>query len=197
MSEIWAIVLAAGESKRMKTPKMLLPFQGKTMIETVIYNILIAGIENVIVVLGSGSDEILLVTGKLPVVHCHNENFKEGMLSSVKKGFSCLPGSFDAVLVFPGDQPLISPTTTRMIISEYYKSGKGIVTPSFENKRGHPVLIDRKYRKDVEILDEKNGLRSLALEFHDDVLEVFTGDPGILKDFDTPEEYLNEVIKHK
>ncbi len=84
MSEIWAIILAGGESKRMGTPKMLLPYRGATIIETVIQNIASSSVEKTLVVLGSDSDRILQVISGYPVIHCYNDAYKSGMLSSVK-----------------------------------------------------------------------------------------------------------------
>jgi molybdenum cofactor cytidylyltransferase len=197
MSNIWAIILAAGESKRMKVPKMLLPFDGKTMIEKVISNVTESDVLNTLVVLGSYKDEILATITDLPVKHCFNEHYKDGMLSSVKCGLKNLPEKYDAVLVFPGDQPLIEPGVINKIIGAYRQTGKGIIIPVYRKKRGHPILISRKYRDDVSSLPDYEGLRSLALRYHNDVFEVNTRSRGILKDFNTKEDYLNEINQIK
>jgi len=195
MSEIWAIILAAGESKRMKVPKMLLLFDGKTMIEKVIENVARSEVFRTLVVLGSYRDEILKVIGNLPVSYCYNENYKNGMLSSVQCGFSKLPERYDAAIVFPGDQPFIEPDVVNNMIDSYHKTGKGIVIPVYRKKRGHPLLVDFKYREFIENLSDNDGLHYLAERFKDDVLEVETQSPGILKDFDTKQDYLNEINK--
>jgi molybdenum cofactor cytidylyltransferase len=195
MGEIWAIILAAGESKRMKVPKMLLPFNGKTMIEKVIENVIRSEVFRTLVVLGSYRDEILGSISHLPINHCYNENYKKGMLSSVKCGFKNLPVNFNAVLVFPGDQPFIEPDVINMIINIYRETGKGIIVPVYRKKRGHPLLIDCKYREEIYTLEENEGLRSLSNMHQKDVFEVKTNSPGILKDFDTKEDYLNELNK--
>ena len=90
MNEITAIVLAAGASTRMKKQKLLLPFNGNTIVETVIRNILPA-VQSVVVVLGSHRDEIRSQIEKLPVTICVNENYLDGMLSSAICGFRTLP----------------------------------------------------------------------------------------------------------
>ncbi|TFG40963.1 MAG: nucleotidyltransferase family protein [Bacteroidia bacterium] len=195
MGEIWAIILAAGESKRMKVPKMLLPFHGKTMIEKVIENVTRSEVFNILVVLGSYRDEIIGSISHLHVNHCYNENYKKGMLSSVQCGFKNLPADFNAVLVFPGDQPFIEYDVINLIIRSYRETGKGIIIPVFRNKRGHPLLISRKYRDVIDTLDENEGLRLLPDLHKADVLEVKTNSRGILKDFDTKEDYLNELNK--
>jgi len=195
MGEIWAIILAAGESKRMKVPKMLLPFHGKTMIEKVVENVAGSEVFRTLVVVGAFRDEILGAISHTGVSSCYNENYRNGMLSSVKCGFRNLPALYDAVVVFPGDQPFIEPDVINSLIGAYRKTGKGIIIPVYRKKRGHPVLISSKYRDAVGSLDENEGLRSLSLMFKEDVSEVKTSSPGILKDFDTKEDYLNELNK--
>jgi CTP:molybdopterin cytidylyltransferase MocA len=115
------------------------------------------------------------------------------MLSSVKCGFRFLPNDFEAALVFPGDQPLIRPEITDRVISAFRSSGKGIVVPVYGNKRGHPLLIGSRYREEVMLLDPGEGLRALARNFSNDVLEVEAGTTDILKDIDDQETYLNEL----
>jgi molybdenum cofactor cytidylyltransferase len=193
MTNIHAIILAAGESKRMKEPKMLLPFGGKTIIEKVIENVTASEIDKIIVVLGSGSDKIMEMIGNLPVMHCFNDEYKEGMLSSVKCGLRSLPEKFDAVIIFPGDQPMISPEIINRLIEAFRKSGKGIMMPVFNNKRGHPLLVSSGYREEIDKLDKSEGLRALAGKFHHDVLEVEVDTSEILRDIDTPEDYINEL----
>jgi len=128
MDEIWAIILAAGESKRMGVPKMFLIFNGKTMLENVIANVTASEVNNTIVVMGAESDSLMDLIAKTSVMYCYNDNYREGMLSSVKCGLSAA-----------------------------------------------------------------GELRSLADKFSDDVLEVATNESGILRDFDTYEEYMKEI----
>jgi molybdenum cofactor cytidylyltransferase len=87
MGGIWAIILAAGESKRMGFPKMLLSFNGRSMIENVIGNVISSDIDNSMVVLGADKGLLSELISKSPVKYCYNDNYKEGMLSSVKCGF--------------------------------------------------------------------------------------------------------------
>lgn len=191
--EFWGIILAAGESKRMKVQKLLLPFQGKTMIEKVIENVAGSDVDHTMVVVGCDKDEILEKIGHLPVSHCLNVNYQQGMLLSVKCGFGSLPDLFEAALVFPGDQPMIPAEAVNTVIRAYRESGKGIAIPVFEGKRGHPLLVSSRYRVEIEKLDDGGGLRALALKFPEDVLEVQVNTPGILRDIDTPEEYRRAI----
>jgi molybdenum cofactor cytidylyltransferase len=189
MDEIWAIILAAGESKRMGSPKMLLPFKGRSMIENVISNVFKSKADEIIVVLGAYFDELSLLMKRLDVSYCFNDNYMKGMLSSVQYGFKNLPQDYKAALVFQGDQPLIPPAVVDRVIDEYIHSCKGIIVPVFNSRRGHPLLVDKKYRGEIEKLLPDEGLHSLLDKFGEDLLEVETGEPGILRDFDTYDEY--------
>ena len=193
MVNIWAIILAAGESRRMKTPKMLLPFHGMTIIEKVIENVRNSKAVNTVVVLGAERDRILKVIGHFPVIHCYNDNYTQGMLSSVICGFRSLPEDFDAAMVILGDQPGIGPEIINETINAYLTSGKGIVMPVYKGSHGHPLLIDKKFRNEIEKLDPDEGLRSLYRKFTDDVFEVLSDNPAVLKDIDTEEDYMNEL----
>jgi len=194
MGEIWAVILAAGESKRMGYPKMLLPFHDSTMIECVIASVTKSNVNKILIVLGAEKDTLTQLADKLHIEYCLNENYKEGMLSSVQCGFKNLPSACKASFVFQGDQPLITFNTIDTLINAYKSSGRGIIIPVYKNKRGHPILIDMKYRSEIDKLSHTKGLRSLSYKFSYDVLEVETDESGILRDFDTFEQYTKEII---
>src|SRR5690606_1115371 len=107
MKEVWAIILAAGKSTRMHRQKLLLPYKGKTIIEQVVEKAMKAVQKNVVVVLGSHSDEIYKQIKDTGVPVQQNENYASGMLSSIVCGFNALPADARAVLIFLGDQPHI------------------------------------------------------------------------------------------
>ncbi len=195
ISRIHAVILAAGESKRMGFPKMLLTFNGLSMLENVIHNVLKSCIQDIIIVLGAHKEKLLDRITNMNVTHCFNVSYKEGMLSSVICGVKNLPEDTKAVLIFQGDQPFIKPQVIDLVVAAYLSSGKGIIIPVYAGKRGHPVLIDTKYRKEIEKLDPDKGLRSLAINHNNDVLELETGESGILRDFDTYEDYKLEINK--
>jgi molybdenum cofactor cytidylyltransferase len=197
MNDIWAIILAAGASTRMKKQKMLLPFMDSTIIETVIQNANHAVGKNIMVVLGSHHDEIARQIQHQDVKTCSNENFMSGMLSSVICGFRALPETAKAALVFLGDQPQISGVVAKKVMDAWIKSGKGIVIPVFDGKRGHPALIETKYKIDIENLNPEKGLRSLYQKITNDINEVECNSPEILRDIDTVEDYKMEIELNK
>jgi molybdenum cofactor cytidylyltransferase len=193
MKGIQAILLAAGESKRMGSPKMLLPFNGMTVIEQVIVNVLSAGISNPLIVLGSDHEAILEIIIGHPVSHCYNENYRNGMLSSVQCGFASLDCKSNAVLILPGDQPMIDADQIKRVMKAWHESGKGIVMPVHTGKRGHPLIVDMRYKQEVMSLPGSIGLRALAERYPDDVMQAETDDPSVLRDIDTQQDYMNEL----
>ncbi len=195
MTRIWAIVLAAGESRRMGSPKMLLPYNDVTVIEQVILNLLDSDIDRVVVVLGAGREEIMSVTRRYDVFHCYNEDYKLGMLSSVKCGFYSLPRGCIGALIMPGDQPMTGPGEINRVIRTFLESCKGLVMAAHNGKRGHPLIVDMKYADEVLNLPEGEGLRVLAVRHPEDVLESDTDDSSVLRDIDTLEDYMNEISK--
>ena len=191
MGNSWAVILAAGSSRRMGSQKLLLPFGQNTIIGTVIDNVLNSSVDHVMVVLGANQEKIQDAIGNLPVQFCYNKEHEKGMLSSVICGIRALPQEAVAALIFLGDQPGIPPAVTNSVIDAYMEELVGIVIPVHNHRRGHPLLVDMKYRKEIEHLDLEEGLRALRHHFPDDVMEVEVDEPGILVDIDTREDYKN------
>jgi len=193
----WAVILAAGSSRRMGTQKLLLPFGASTMIETVVDHVLSSTIKNIMVVLGPDPEKVKEVLAQKPIKFCHNQDHEEGMLSSVICGFRALPDEAEAALIYLGDQPGIPAEVTDRVIEAYDDDLFGIVIPVYDHRRGHPLLVDMKYRSEIEKLDLEQGLRALRHQFPEDVLEVEVNEPGILVDIDTREDYSNATKKYE
>jgi molybdenum cofactor cytidylyltransferase len=192
---IWALVLGAGESKRMGKPKLLLPFGDKTIIEHIVDNIEQSKADKILVVLGSHREEILSKMADRPVVTVINYRYREGMLSSIQAGFEALPQETSAALVCLGDQPLIFFSVFDDLIEAYEKTRKGIVLPVYKKRRGHPILIDMKHKQEILALSPDIGLRTLVHNHPQDVQEVEVDTPQILKDIDYPEDYQSQLEK--
>jgi molybdenum cofactor cytidylyltransferase len=190
---IWAVILAAGESKRMARPKLLLPLTGKTIIEKVVIESISSKVDNTLLVLGAYHEKIIEKMINFPVSTVVNSQFSQGMLSSVQLGFRSLPQGTRAAVVLLGDQPSVSRTVIDGVIRAYKKSQKGIVLPTYKKERGHPVLIDLKFRGEIEKLAPDVGLRGVVYSHPEDICEVPVDDPGILKDIDTLEDYKREL----
>jgi len=192
---IYALVLAAGESRRMGKPKLLLPFGDKTIIEYILDNIRQSKADRILVVLGSHQEEILSKIGARPIGMVVNHRYKEGMLSSIQTGFAALPDDASAALVYLGDQPLIPSSVADDLIEAYKQTQKGIVLPVYKKRRGHPILVDIKHRQEILGLSPDIGLRALVHNHPEDVQEVGVDTPHILKDIDNPKDYARELKK--
>ena len=190
---IWAMILAAGESKRMGKPKLLLPFGEKTIIETIVETVVSSEVEKTLIILGSEQEKIEEKIKNYPVKIVYNRDFQSGMLSSVQYGFKALPEETRAVLVVLGDQPKISEAVINKLVDAYKSSGKGIVLPVYNTERGHPVLIDVKYREEVENLNPEVGLRGTVYNHPEDILEVEVETTSIFQDIDDESDYKREL----
>jgi molybdenum cofactor cytidylyltransferase len=186
---ITAVVLAAGKSERMGRPKMLLPFGRKTLIETVLAGVLRSRVDDVVVVLGAHRETIEPVVSKFALRTVFNSDFGAGMLSSILRGLREVPAAAQAFLVVLGDQPFPPATVIDRLIAAHERTGKGIVLPVHRGRRGHPVLIDMRFRDEVTALDPSVGLRQLLRDHPDDVLEVSVRTPAVLAGIDRPEDY--------
>lgn len=186
---IQVIILAAGKSERMGRVKPLLPWGKRTLIEAIIDRVARSRAKEVLVVLGAARDDIEPVIAKYHVGRVFNPDFARGMLSSIQRGLEAVPRDAQAVLFFLGDQPAPSAAIINRLIDAYEKTGKGIVLPVCGGRRGHPVLIDLKYRNEIRALDPGIGLRQLMRNHPEDILEVRTRSPRVLHDIDTPEDY--------
>ena len=186
---IWAVVLAAGESRRMGTQKLLLPFGGATVIEAVVRTALASPVDRVLAVLGADREAVRLKLGPCGIEFTVNEDFTRGMLSSVQTGFRALPADAEAAVVMLGDQPFLPARVVDAVVGAYRASGKGIVIPAFRGRRGHPVLVDMKFRAAVLALDPADGLHQLMRAHPGDVHEAEVEDADVLRDMDSPEDY--------
>ena len=140
---ITAIILAAGESKRMGEPKMLMPWGKSTVLQTVISTFQASGIKDILVVTGGARQQIEVLIGKT-VQTVFNEDYKNGeMLSSIQLGLSVKMREASAALICLGDQPQVEERSVRSICNAFLESKSQIVVPSYQMQRGHPWLVAR------------------------------------------------------
>lgn len=190
---IAAILLAAGESRRMGANKMLLPLGNTTVIGHVVDQFLKSDVDQIIVVVGHEATRTAQALAGRSIVVVENPAYCAGMLSSVRCGLSTVSAECDGIMVGLGDQPSVHTEVINRLIQAFAVQGKGIVVPIYEGKRGHPLLFSARYR--AEILTQYNevGLRGLAQAHADDVFELAVDTLAILSDMDYPEDYRREV----
>jgi molybdenum cofactor cytidylyltransferase len=213
---IWAVVLAAGESRRMGPQKLLLPYGGATVIGAVVAAAAGSRVDGVMVVLGADRDAVraaleraaddgrgapaaeggapdvapsLAGSASNGVAFTINESYRSGMLSSIQAAFRALPSEATAAVVMLGDQPFLPARVIDAVVAAYGEGGKGIVVPVYGGRRGHPLLVDLKHRDEVLRLDPAVGLRQLLRAHPEDVREIEVDEAAILRDLDTPADY--------
>jgi len=187
---IAAIILAAGQSTRMGSPKMVLPWGKQTVIGQVISVIITGGVDEILVVTGGAREEVENAVKDHPVRLVHNPQFASGeMLSTFQTGLSALGEKVTAALITLGDQPGIEPTVVHSVIQAYKTNHAAIVVPSYQMRRGHPWILDRVLWSAALELREPATLRDFLNQNADLItyLPVETG--SILSDLDTPEDY--------
>ena len=186
---ISAILLAAGESRRMGEFKQLLTYAGRTFVERCVDHLLAARTDEVIVVTGHRADDVRRAIGARPVRFAHNQDYREGMSSSVKCGIRAVAPQAAAVLVALVDQPQIDSAIINRVIAAYESQSPLIVIPTYEGRKGHPVLIDLRLCDELMSFDPAQGLRQVIHSHAAEVLHLEVMTEAVLTDFDYPEDY--------
>lgn len=183
--KISSVVLAAGFSSRAGAFKMTLPFKDKTVLECCIDSL--SKVSNEIIVVTGFKHEIIseLLKNERNISIVYNENYKDGMFSSLKVGIKNVQGH--KFFFTPGDYPSIKEITYKTLL----KSNGEICVPTYEGKKGHPVLIDSKHINDILNNINYNSLRDFVHAQSYSLVEV--DDRGILQDIDTYDDYLSLV----
>jgi molybdenum cofactor cytidylyltransferase len=187
---ITALILAAGQSKRMGQPKMLLPWGRRTVLEQVIATFKAAGVDDLLIVTGGAREQVEALAGN-SARRIFNPNYaKDEMLSSVQVGLAGLEPGTEAVLIGLGDQPQVQERSVRLVLDEYRNSGASIVVPSFQMRRGHPWLVARSHWDEILGMQSPASLRDFLNSYRDEIRYVVCDNDSILQDMDTPEDYL-------
>jgi molybdenum cofactor cytidylyltransferase len=208
--KIAAVILAAGASKRMGQPKMLLPW-GKTtvlgqvietMAEALAQNIPTSGnvgvqdASEIVIVTGGAREQVeglvSQLAGSLPVRCVFNPEHEAGeMLSSLQRGLAALGPEVESALIGLGDQPQVNLSAARKVVSAFESPGARLIIPSANMRRGHPWLVERSLWGEILSMQPPQTLRDFLNTHAGEICYVET-DASILKDLDTPEQYSRE-----
>jgi molybdenum cofactor cytidylyltransferase len=189
---VGAVVLAAGQSRRMGEPKLLLPWgDGSTIIRQVCGQVVAAsGLGEVIVVAGRWRAEIEAQVADLPLRVVDNPRHAEGeMISSLLVGLDALGEDCDACLVVLGDQPGIEVSVIEGVLAAYFEGRGKIVAPRYRGQRGHPILFDRALWAALRALPEGGAPRDVLRAHPDDLYHLEVESDSVLLDVDTPADY--------
>jgi molybdenum cofactor cytidylyltransferase len=193
---ISAIVLAAGEGRRMGQLKQLLPWGTSTILEQVIKNVRASKVDEIVLVVGYRAGDVLENISLSGIKVKVNYQYFQGMSSSIQVGLQAINPETQAVLLVLGDLPLVTHEIINRIIEAYrnHKDKKGIILPVHKGMRGHPVIIDLKYREEIMQLRGDIGCRQIIDAHSQDVLSLEMPTPAILHDIDEPSD-LDKCIK--
>jgi molybdenum cofactor cytidylyltransferase len=188
-----AIILAAGKSQRMGQPKMVLPWRGTTVLGRVVEVFSAAGVRNLFIVTGGDREkveqEITRLKNTFPVTPVYNpDHDNSGMLSSIWAGLNAIPHDSEAVLIGLGDQPQVEIATVKNILDLFAKKKQGILIPSYNHRRGHPILLDSAMIRELKTIKPESSLRDF-LNTHNEEISYIAADISVLQDLDTPQDY--------
>ena len=184
-----AILLAAGQSKRMGAFKPLLPFGKKTVIESCIDYLRKGGVETIVVVLGHRADEVRQRLEKHQVTFALNPDPNSEMGASITAGVRALPVTAMATLIALCDHPAVPASVVSTLI-EAWSNGARLVKPTWQNRGGHPVLVDLSLKPELLSLSASGGLKTLFANHQSEVQRVEVDSPFIARDMDTWDDYL-------
>ncbi len=190
---VGAIVLAAGASTRMGRQKLLLPFAGTTVLAHIVGELHAARVAAVHIVVGHEPKLIRAALADANVTFVDNPNYATGMLSSVRAGLASAPKEWSAALIALGDQPLLRAAHAAALIAAHVADPERILVPGHDGRRGHPLLLPRRYWAEAAVQHDDTGLRGLLSAHAESLRVVELGTDDVVHDMDTPEDYARAI----
>jgi len=184
-----AIILAAGDSRRMERPKALLPFQNTSFLKKITADYRQIGCSEIIVIAGSRAAQIaseLAETDACLVINPHPE---QGPFSSLKIGLAALPEKCSGFFIHPVDHPAVKMETLRLMVDSWARNPETIVKPIFDHRGGHPLLLGRNWIARLRSLPPSSNLREWLSRHPESILRLSVPDPGILQNVNEPADY--------
>jgi molybdenum cofactor cytidylyltransferase len=185
-ASVAAVILAAGQSRRMGQPKQLLRVAGKPLLEHTIANVRASGVQQIVLVLGARADEIRKSVSLDGVTVVENPEHEQGMGTSIGVGLKALSPGVSGALIVLADQPFVQTGTLDKLMEQHRQSKAQIVIPMFKGFRGNPVLLDRSVFPEVMGLPGDVGCRAIFGDHTQGIYKVAVDDVGVLLDADTP-----------
>jgi molybdenum cofactor cytidylyltransferase len=169
--------------------KPLLPFGDGTVIQSCLYHLRAAGIEEIVIVTGHRAADVRAHLNDSSLRFATNPDPDSAMSASIACGVELVSAAARALLILPVDHPAADLATIRAVI-EAWRQGAGLVQPEHLGRGGHPVLIDAAYRRELLTLDPNTGLRSFFNAHRDEVRRLPVESPYVARDMDTWEDYV-------
>lgn len=197
-----AIIPAAGLSRRMGRPKLLLPWRGSTVIAHLVAELRAADVSRILVVVRASDDALATAVEAAGVTLVQPPVDPPDMRSSVEFGLHAAFGAVSEVepaaetsrestawLLIPADHPLVSRTTVAALRAAWEPGRRQILIPTYSGERGHPTLFSGDFAPEVPQIPPDCGLNWLVKQHSNLIREVPVSDPGVIVDLDTPEDY--------
>jgi len=190
-----ALVLAAGASRRMGSPKALLRIGETTFLQHIVGTLRAAHINDIVLVLGASEERIRENLAWFDGTIAVNRNWHEGQLSSIIAGLDALqPGHSRGVMICPVDHPLMTKDLLKALVHAFETSDKKIILPTHKGRRGHPVIFDATLFDELRRAPREVGARAVVRNHPDDLEEVPTPERGVGVDIDTMQDYEKEIL---
>ncbi|MCI0442778.1 nucleotidyltransferase family protein [bacterium] len=183
----YGIILAAGESKRIGTPKALLKINAETFMERIASVLHNTGIQNIILVAGTHYEEIRKNVKSITIVF--NAQHPLGQFSSLQAGLRELPKQTEFVIVWPVDLPLIRKETIETLLAAAQSKKHPITVPVYQGRKGHPVVYSVETITKILSMEPTHTGKELFEHFEGRITFTDVEDPAVLIDVDTPEDY--------
>ena len=184
-----AIILAAGQSKRMGKLKPLLKFNDTTFLGQIISVLKLSDVGRITVVLGAEAETIRKSADFSGTKVVINKDYKKGQLSSLIAAIEQTSEDTEAILLCLADNPFITKEVVNQVIHKFKETNNPIIVPVFNNKRGHPTLFSRSLFNELLNAPQEKGARFVVYSNKEKVIEVETCESSILVGIDTPEDY--------
>lgn len=182
-----AVILAAGESRRMGSPKAVVPFRGISFVQHLVGATRHARIGVTRIILGADAEKIQPKLGVDPALVVVNAEWDQGQLSSIQAGIRSLPDNTEGMILCPVDHPLVSGNLVSQLIKQFDSSGKLIALPTFRSRRGHPVIFRASLYDELLTAPGDVGARQVVWAHAQDVIEVPTEEEGVVLNLNDPE----------
>lgn len=188
---IVAILLAAGESRRMGADnKLLLPFGDTTVLRHAAQTLLASEVSEVVVVVGHEQAEARAALAGLPVKLVYNPDYQQGQMTSVHAGMNADFGPCDGVMICLTDQPLLTPDDINLLITGFAQRPAGsIVVPTWQGERGNPIVLAYEHRDTILAGEQNLGCRRLLDKQPQWIHRLEMPNAHVITDMDTPEAY--------
>jgi len=172
IDSVYAIILAAGASSRMGSPKQLLEWRNRPLLEHAVVNARTILSERIIVVLGAHAESIQTTVDLGAVTSIVNPNWQEGMASSIRAGVQALPESASAVLILLCDQPLINAAHMQNLLNGWQSAPNRIVASQYHHSVGVPALFPADFFEHLLTLKGDRGAKPVLMKFEDSLLKI-------------------------